>query len=257
MTVFKWKNRSREIWDSKFAGVCACVSCVLAPWDVVEDSSRDSLRRQKELPVGKAVGWAAGASLRRFTCGAQLCGPTVELTSRCALRSDSHSESEHEARKRADRKASAPRAPQRRARSPAHSLAEALLARGHLTPPRANNISARAGRRSPAAPLWSRASQESRVGARSAQAKERFFQWRVQRSLQKSTRSVPSIPRSAGDPEAQRRGATVKRPGSVALLLPRGGDNGLCVAKPHPKGQHPVAPASTKFIPDSSGSSPG
>ena len=53
----------------------------------------------------------------------------------------------------------------------------------------------------------------------SGQAKERFVQWRVQRSLQKSTRSVPSIPRSTGDPEAQRRGATVKRPGRAALLL--------------------------------------
>ena len=62
------------------------------------------------------------------------------------------------------------------------------------------------------APLRRRASQESRVGPRSGQAKERFWSWRVQRPCSKSTRSVPSIPRSAGNPEAQRRGAAAARP---------------------------------------------
>jgi len=64
----------------------------------------------------------------------------------------------------------------------------------------------------PAVRLFGAEHRKNRGSVRvSGQAKERFMRWRVQRPSHKSTRSVPSILRSAGDPEAQRRGAKVKR----------------------------------------------
>ncbi len=150
---------------------------------------------------------------------------TAELTARFALRSNNCGKSEHEARCARARK---PCAAQRclHGRPVAHTTHREMcvVSGGELKPSlraitstaafrwQANKAGCKVVGRAVGAPLRCRASQKSRVAPRSGEAKERIFQRRVQRSLQNSTRSDPSISRSAGDPGAQRRGAAVKRP---------------------------------------------
>ena len=151
----------------------------------------------------KAVGRAAGARLRRSTAVRALAARTAQLTARLGLH------------RRAP--AALPTAMQ-----PTVLVCGCLKVRlpgnevefSRCVP---EMSAARAGRLSPAAPLWRRASQESRVGPRQRTSEGAICAMARSALLHKSTRSVPSIPRSTGDPEAQRRGATVKRPGRAAL----------------------------------------
>ncbi len=132
-----------------------------------------------------------------------------------SLRSDNRSESVHEARCARARKPCAARRCLH-GRPGAHTTHREMgVASGGAGRPRPvpnHDAGCKVVGRAVGAPLRCRASQKSRVAPRSGEAKERFWPWRVQRPCPKSTRSDPSISRSAGDPEAQRRGAAVKRP---------------------------------------------
>jgi len=143
-------------------------------------------------------------------CAAALCCSVLRATAELAsfafgsLHSNNRSESVHEARCARARKPCAARRclNGRPAAHTAHreiSVATRGAGSQRLAPH--HNAGCKAGGRAVGAPLWRRAPEESRVAPRSGEAKERFWPWRVQRPCPNSTRSDPSISRSAGDPQ--------------------------------------------------------